>query len=300
MPAAEGVGGERVNSNEGAKMDEKKMAAVKGRWADASESLSRVGTAQADHQSQTASKLMACGEDVPFLLEQLEQAAEELRVERIKREATADVFMKRLKAAESAAGQMRAALEETRLGEDKEDHLPCWCHSPSYAKARRLRGEPNDGHVEACVRNRAALATDAGKGWLSPEEAERLQQTHRITQATLSATLEEAERLRKELADMQKAMASRVALYKQVKGSLPGYVSEEAERLRKEIAEWKRRNEILVAKSRLDVTEEECARRCRKAVELVMKECGEDGVPGWTDPQGALDAIIDRVAKGKS
>ena len=264
MPAAEGVGGERVNSNEGAKMDEKKMAAVKGRWADASESLSRVGTAQADHQSQTASKLMACGEDVPFLLEQLEQAAEELRVERIKREATADVFMKRLKAAESAAGQMRAALEETRLGEDKEDHLPCWCHSPSYAKARRLRGEPNDGHVEACVRNRAALATDAGKGWLSPEEAERLQQTHRITQATLSATLEEAERLRKE------------------------------------IAEWKRRNEILVAKSRLDVTEEECARRCRKAVELVMKECGEDGVPGWTDPQGALDAIIDRVAKGKS
>jgi hypothetical protein len=204
-------------------------------------------------------------EDVPFLLEQLEQAAEELRVERIKREATADVFMKRLKAAESAAGQMRAALEETRLGEDKEDHLPCWCHSPSYAKARRLRGEPNDGHVEACVRNRAALATDAGKGWLSPEEAERLQQTHRITQATLSATLEEAERLRKE------------------------------------IAEWKRRNEILVAKSRLDVTEEECARRCRKTAKVFEAELHGD--KDLTPKQEAraekvLTAIIDRVAKG--
>lgn len=218
-------------------------------------------------------------EDVPFLLEQLEQAQHQLQgahdslrehmlmVKEVQGQrdqacsvvgefqAEAAGLRAKLAASESAAGAMRAALEH---------EIMCRaCGEEGCESCARSGGECSSA---------AALATDAGKGWLSPEEAERLQQTHRITQATLSATLEEAERLRKELADMQKAMASRVALYKQVKGSLPGYVSEE-----------------------------ECARRCRKTAKVFEAELHGD--KDLTPKQEAraekvLTAIIDRVAKG--
>jgi hypothetical protein len=66
----------------------------------------------------------------------------------------------------AANAEMRAALESTKLGDDRDDGKPCWCGSPSYPAHRRKTGRPeHDGHVPACGQRRALLSRpDLGAG----------------------------------------------------------------------------------------------------------------------------------------
>ncbi len=56
----------------------------------------------------------------------------------------------------AAAPDLLDALVETRMGEDRADGLPCWCQSPTLAKAR-------GGHGRICSMARAAIAKAGGK-----------------------------------------------------------------------------------------------------------------------------------------
>ncbi len=56
----------------------------------------------------------------------------------------------------AAAPDLLAALLETRMGEDRDDGLPCWCPSPSLVRARKSQGkEPL--HRPICNLCRAAI-----------------------------------------------------------------------------------------------------------------------------------------------
>lgn len=60
----------------------------------------------------------------------------------------------------NAHDDLLAALLETRMGDDADDGLPCWCPSPTLARARRAEGK--EPHRPLCNLCRAALAKANG------------------------------------------------------------------------------------------------------------------------------------------
>ncbi|MCX6951317.1 MAG: hypothetical protein NTV51_03910 [Verrucomicrobia bacterium] len=114
-----------------------RLAEIKAR-AEAAEAVPDWG------DTRKVAALVACGEDVPFLLEQLERAVAHGTDE----ESQNWTALTKLAASEAAASQMRAALE------------------------RAVR--PTVDFKSAFDAIHTALsASDAGKGWLSPEQAAR-------------------------------------------------------------------------------------------------------------------------------
>lgn len=58
---------------------------------------------------------------------------------------------------------LREALEDTKLGDDRDDGRPCWCGSPSYPAHRRNTVRPeHNGHTPACGRRRVLLGKAGG------------------------------------------------------------------------------------------------------------------------------------------
>ncbi len=251
-------------------------------------------------------------EDVPFLLAQLEQASTELAVfrakthdeqlsaalklvgvgnDRISRAAEmglADAanaarievgfelrdLAKKLAASEAAAAQMRAALEECApsiavLSRDDR-------HAPSMRKQM--------ANAERLLF--AALAADAGKGWLSPEEAARQKAEIRKLHALRIEDGQEAERLRKEL-------EQRETHHKELHNA--------NEQLSASLTSADNRYYLLLDATEKGglVSEEECARRCREVVRRWDDFCNPDMRISYVpETEAELLAIIDRVAKG--
>jgi len=137
----------------------------------------------------------------------------------------------RLAASEAAAGQLRAALEKIDKGLDDAGEDPY------------IYGEVT-ARDEACQ----ALATDAGKDWVSPKEAERLRKEH----------LEDLNELR---ADRDNQKTWSVALYAHV-CRLTGADPRNGP------------NEILtIAASHQQRWEEKCAQLCREATIAEAEKC---------------------------
>jgi len=197
-----------------------------------------------------------------------------------------DDLRAKLAASESGAAAMRAALEErTQFTLDMTDEGRD-CEDPDDAR------DFWNGHRAA----KAALATDCGKGWRSPEEAEKKETEAKHLKAALfqmqevaKSTSEEAERLRKEL--------------EQAEAQLDSVECDCG------VAAICRETDFAAAKASGEITQEgldaafarhfperagyvsieECARRCREVAE-------EWSLRGTS--QVTLTAIIDRVAKG--
>ena len=272
-----------MNSNEGAEMDEKRLAEIRARLEAANDEPT--GWQEFDDHAR---------EDVPFLLEQLEQAQSKLQgahdslrehVLMVKEaqgqcdqacavvgefQSEASGLRAKLAASEAACAEMRAALERgkkqaflrvTDLHHAEEcpdfDRIEVW-HPTIRCCCSGDAWWPKREEAAVALHLAELALASAGRGWLSPEEAEQKFKE-------LNDALEEVERLRKELE------RPRIPIWKTATGQSllerNGYVSEE-----------------------------ECARRCREVGEALeaefMKRINEMGID--------LDAIIDRVAKGKS
>jgi len=246
--------------------EEKRLAEIRARWEAAENVGIRAVLAHAD-------------EDVPFLLETVASLQSELNAsiddgvivskacddfqnmahESVRRAEAAEA---KLAASEAAAGQLRAALEKIDKGLDDAGEDPY------------IYGEVT-ARDEACQ----ALATDAGKDWVSP--------------AAVKAELDGCWALIKEQRDQGEQLR------------------EDAERLRKE-------NENLRGQLRIAadltgiISEEECARRCQEVADQWEKSfkatlAGVSRVnPDFFDTgpfknplrQMELLSIIDRVMKG--
>ncbi len=193
-------------------------------------------------------------DDVPFLLEQLKT----WRMTSAVFEKAAESAQAKLAASEAAAGQMVEALEMIMERSDEGSRFHSACE--------------------------AALATDAGKGWLSPEEAARQKAEIRKLHALRIEDGQEAERLRKEL-------EQRETHHKELHNA--------NEQLSASLTSADNRYYLLLDATEKGglVSEEECARRCREVIGLAFAQFNAVDPETFTD-SAALSAIIDRVAKG--
>ena len=239
-------------------------------------------------------------DDVPFLLEQLKT----WRMTSAVFEKAAESAQAKLAASEAATGAMRAALEKAW-----RDLTNQWHNKPCIGK--------EESHAAVT----AALATTAGTGWLSPEEAARQKAEIRKLHALRIEDGQEAERLRKEL-------EQRETHHKELHNA--------NEQLSASLTSADNRYYLLLDATEKGglVSEEECARRCREVAEIVLLKCHvcgkpatcvgqydnmEDGEPACDECCGNggrlrqlgercfplylegplnLDAIIERAAKG--
>lgn len=236
-----------MNSNEGAKMDEKTNAVV---------DALRNGVEMMGKATETINDLRA-----------------------------------KLAASEAACAQMRAALERGKkqaflrlvdLHHAEEcpdfDRIEVWKPTLRCCCSGEVWWPKREEAAAALHFTELALATDAGRNWLSPEEAERL---------------------REELADLKIRMP-RMPFDVRCADAL-------ADAVNKLVVSGKINSRSPAADALLDyrnppneppegyVSGEECARRCREVAHQVLIHAK---VTGNLEPD--LNAIIDRVAKGKS
>ena len=294
MPEAEGLGGGRVNSNKGTKMDDKTNAVV---------DALRNGVEMMGRATETINDLrakLAASEAEAARLRKLFDDAGQGEHNVL---ALVDHYQEEAIASEANAAQMRSALMLV------------------FADWDQLRMEGMLDQQAEPIENAmtAALATDAGKSWLSPEEAAEIRDDNQRLSDEITNKEEEAERLRKAVEQKERSLSAALA-------GMSSY-QDEIGRLRKDLATAKAVIESIecdcgvaaidremdfaaamasgeVTQERLDaafarhfpdgggfVSEEECARRCREVAEIWYATGKNTGK--LTD----LSAIIDRVAK---
>lgn len=213
-------------------------------------------------------------EDVPFLLAKLEEAERKSATAETAADGFANMHheaLRMLAASEAAAGQMRAALEkivnDAEPGEDAQ-----------------LRPA---GYNVAC----AALATDAGRGWLSPEEAERLRKE--LEQARNDVSQEEA---------IHTAFEDVFEVLDPVHGEKDWGLPWANEETRAHLALVAQKVQQIIEKAdvRPFVSEEESDRRCREVAEQLRVALCHEIDSGWVNAVFVeqLAVIIERVKGG--
>ena len=202
-------------------------------------------------------------DDVPFLLEQLKT----WRMTSAVFEKAAESAQAKLAASEAAAGAMRQCMDDLLADGkiDTADHHRDDCP-----------GQEGQGDCDECLtadKINDAFGERSGRGWLSPEEAERtknematLRECKSIVEHQRNEHREEVERLRKEL-------ERRETHHKELHNA--------NEQLSASLTSADNRYYLLLDATEKGglVSEEECARRCREVAEIVLLKCHVCGKP---------------------
>lgn len=209
-------------------------------------------------------------------------AAEDIRaslsVSVVKLIALAEELSVKLDEANARNGKLRIDLQDSdQILKDALGHKDA-----AVAPLRVVLEEYAVSNIYGQAARTVLANNDSGRGWVSPENADRKDEEIRSLTNTAS--------YRRVLLDQQKTRLDATR--------------DEVERLRKELAETKTSLTDLLEKTMNNtlnrpilISEEECERRCKEVAENYVAEITGKRFPGeGTDPQ--LTAIIESVQKG--